>query len=141
MGKVSPFGVCFRPGMNAPLIPFPSWDYTPAYLPAGVKVDIGQHVPLSEPMWFFLSKGVRPDTLPSERRQPLAHEIGFVEMTSLRLTMPKTETLSEPALAAGSIADVRFVEGDEHLLEITFDNAARGLLQDFRPALPLVFRY
>lgn len=139
--QASPFGICFRPATGEPSAPFPSWNYRPAYLPAGLDVQIGQGVPLSEPMWFFLAKGTRPDALPAQRQQPLVHPAGLEEVTSITLTLPSTGKRSEPARVASDRAPVTFAEGNEALLEITFDHGAQGRVQDFRPALPLIFNY
>jgi hypothetical protein len=51
--------------------------------------------------------------------------------------MPSPAALSPAALASG----IELAQGDAHLLEISFDHAARGLSKDFRPALPLIFHY
>jgi hypothetical protein len=132
-GAGSPFGVCFRPapGAAGPL-PFASWRYQPAYLPPGVTCDIAP-APLTEPMWFHLAPGGRPDAWPAERAQPLAHRVPLREITAVKVLQPGCL----PSLAL----PVAFGEGDAHLLEITFDGGARGRSHDFRPALPLIFHY
>jgi hypothetical protein len=77
--EASPFGICFRPTpVEDKKAPFPSWSYKPAYLPPGQAIAIGE-ASLSEPMWFFLPFGVRPDAVPQEKRQPLNHPKGFIE--------------------------------------------------------------
>jgi hypothetical protein len=48
---------------------------------------------------------------------------------------------SEAALVAVDVGQVAIVEGDHHLMEITFDNGHSGQRHDFRPVLPLVFNY
>ncbi|MDC8760520.1 VOC family protein [Janthinobacterium fluminis] len=135
--RVSPFGLCFRP--SAPgdkAAPFPSWPYRPVYLPPGLAVDIAA-APLSEPMWFFLSFGARPDAAAPTRRQPLLHRAGLREITSLRLTAPAAGAPSAAAVAAG----IETREGAAHLLEIGFDGEGAGRAHDFRPALPLLLRW
>jgi hypothetical protein len=139
---VSPFGICFRPASpNEKRVSFPGWSYKPLYLPADLAVEIGGGAPLSEPMWFFLSFGARPDTAPQERRQPLVHQTGFREVTSVRFSIPMCEPLSAPAVCAMNVKSVRIVEEPSHLLEIGFDNETKGGSHDFRPILPLVFRW
>lgn len=139
--EVSPFGICFRPESdNEEQVPFPSWSYRPTYLPESLKVDIG-NAPINEPMWFFLSFASRPDKAPSERRQPLEHPKGLGEITSLRVTIPNAKNLSEPALRATNVEGVELVEGDEHLVQIGFDHERNGQSHDFRPTLPLAFRW
>ncbi|GAB2844953.1 VOC family protein [Pseudoduganella ginsengisoli] len=129
----SPFGICFRPapGDDSPL-PFASWRYQPAYFPPGIACDIAL-APLSEPMWFHLTPGGRPDALPPERAQPLAHRVPLREVTAVTVIQPR----SLPSLAL----PVRFAQGDTDLLEIEFDGGMLGKVHDFRPTLPLVFKY
>lgn len=139
--KVSPFGIGFRPdGESDKQVPFSSWSYKPKYFPENLQIDIG-NAPLKEPMWFFVSFASRPDQAPVEIRQPLAHEAGFEELTSIRVTIPDVEKLS---LAGQCAADTNGVEvklGEVHLLEIGFDGEHCGQEKDFRPILPLIFRW
>jgi hypothetical protein len=142
-GAASPFGLCFRPSPGAPAVPFPSWDYRPAYLPAGMKIDIALNAPSSEPMWFFLERGSTPMAAPEERRQPLKHASAVREITSVTITLAGANALprSNAALAAQATGAVALSDGAAHLVEICFDHGAAGGYHDFRPALPLVFRY
>ncbi|MRW83442.1 glyoxalase-like domain protein [Pseudoduganella sp. FT26W] len=127
----SPFGVCFRPA-----VPFATWNYAPAYLPPGMQIGIATDAPLTEPMWFCTSAGKASEFFEDERRQPLRHAAGLGAITGLRCTLPSASTLSPAAQASG----ITFAEGPQ-LLEISFDHEARGLHHDFRPALPLIFKY
>lgn len=131
---VSPFGICFRPAPGSDgQPPFAGWRYQPAYFPPGVACDIAPG-PLSEPMWFHIAPGGRPDALPPERAQPLAHRVPLREITGLAVVQPRCP-ISPSALP------VACAEGDAHLLEIEFDGGLRGRTHDFRPALPLIFKY
>ncbi|OZG75027.1 glyoxalase-like domain protein [Hahella sp. CCB-MM4] len=137
---VSPFGICFRPSDENRNAPFKSWSYKPAYLPEGLKVDIGE-APVEEPMWFFLAFASRPDQAAQERRQPMEHPVGFREITALRIVVPSEKIYSEPAYRASEVKGLEILEGSEHLVEIGFDNEVCGQTRDFRPGLPLVFRW
>jgi hypothetical protein len=130
-GDTSPFGICYRPA-----VPFATWNYTPAYLPPGMTIGIAD-APLSEPMWFYTSADKAPEQFAADRRQPLDHAAGLGSITGLRCTLQSLAALSSAALASG----IELAQGDAHLLEISFDHAARGLSKDFRPALPLIFHY
>nr|WP_314543557.1 VOC family protein [uncultured Massilia sp.] len=130
----SPFGICFRPSMAHEAVPFPAWDYRPAYLPAGMAIQIGRDVPLRKPMWFYLSQARPPQAVP-------AHAAGLREITSVKVTVPGVSGWSAAARATMEEGGVVLVEGEEHCLEIGFDGEASGQLYDFRPMLPLIFRY
>jgi len=135
--QVSPFGVCFRPSSpGAKTAPFPSWQYRPAYLPPGLAIDVAA-VPPSEPMWFFLAFGGRPDAAPPERRQPLQPPGGLRRITSVRVTSLASGERSATAAMSG----VEMLDGAAHLLEIGFDDEGAARSHDFRPALPLLLRW
>lgn len=133
--SASPFGVCFRPTAERPEPPFQTFAYRPAYLPSGLRIEIASEAPLSEPMWFFFSAASAPAGWEGGRRQPLQHAAGLQRLSAMKLTQPAAP--SAVALATG----IAIANGDSHLLELTFDHAARGLSHDFRPALPLVVHY
>jgi len=138
---VSPFGVCFRPSSGQDRAPFPTWQYAPGYLPAGMTIGMGVDVPLAEPMWFFFAQGMPPAAAPVERRQPLRHPAGLNVLTAVALTVPGTGVRSAPAMAAMDGGHVAIETGEAHLMTLTFDGGRSGRRHDFRPALPLVVRY
>lgn len=139
-GPACPFGVCFRPSGDDSGAPFPCWDYAPPYLPPGMRIGIGADVPSSEPMWFFLSKGIAPSAYAEARRQPLNHAAGVKTITSVTLTLPSpARSASARAASAGTQLTLR--EGDAYLMEIHFDHGAQGQTRDCRPTLPLILHY
>lgn len=135
----SPFGLCFRPSAQSSTPTFNSWAYQPAYLPAGLQVDIAEPSPLHEPMWFFLASAVAPKHAPPARRQPLHHPAGIRRLSTVRLTIPGAQHWSAAARAAASHAII-LQPGTEHLLELTFDQGQTRQI-DLRPTLPLILRY
>ena len=138
----SPFGLGvrpLRPGTGG--VPFPSWEYRPVYLPAPLAIHVGRDVPLSEPFWFYLGFARRPDDLAWPTRQPLEHAAGFSEITAVRLTGPGLDKPSEAGQAVAQLAAVDLSEAPEQLAEITIDGGGRQRVEDFRPFLPLVFRW
>lgn len=139
--NTSPFGVCFRPNnLIDRTVKFPSWVYEPIYLPKGLEVNIAKNTTLLEPMWFFLSFASRPDLAPSIKRQPLEHPNGLVEATAIEITIPNShKNFSLSYLQQLGI--LKIIDGTDHLLEITFDHRRHGLLKDFRPYLPMIFKY
>ncbi len=139
--RISPFGFGFRPaGDETGHAPFPSWTYRSHYLPAQQRIDVGT-APVAEPMWFFLSFGIRPDQSPAGAQQPLQHPCGFQEISTVTVTVAHSQTWSRPAQCVGSTAGIELVAGSRPLLQIGFDRQRAGRCHDFRPALPLVFRW
>ena len=137
----SPFGVCMRsahPGADGP--PFPSWEYRPSYLPSPWAIHLAEGVGLSEPLWAFLGFAQRPDA-PRSRPQPLAHRAGIQEITHVRITSTTVDSPVAVVSAASKSGGITLASGAEHFMELTFDDSAHGRAQDFRPVLPLVFRW
>jgi hypothetical protein len=83
-GRASPFGVCVRPvhPQNAEL-PFPAWEYRPAYLPDPLVMHIAESG-VEEPMWIHLGFLRRAD----RERWFTEHPAGIREITGLSLTTP-----------------------------------------------------
>lgn len=139
--RISPFGICFRPkNILDRTVKFASWSYKPAYLPQHLEVHIAQNTSLSEPMWFFLGFASRPDFNATNKQQPLQHHHGLSEITSIQVTIPelnKSLTLKELQQLQG----LNLVDGTEHILELIFDHEKNGRTHDFRPTLPMIFKY
>lgn len=138
--EVSPFGICFRPSEEKRAVQFDTWSYRPQFLPEHLEVKVAPSL-ISEPMWFYLSFGSRPDWASEEKLEPLNHECGFKEITSIKVYAPAFEVASEPSMIISKSSIVECVEGKEHLMEIAFDNETQGLERDFRPFLPLKFSW
>ncbi len=133
-GNASPFGFCVRPGdpQNAEL-PFPAWEYRPAYLPDPLVMHIAESG-VEEPMWVYLSFLRRTD----REQRFTEHPAGIREVTGLRLTtrVPLLSTASQTMVESKILSSV---EGVKPLMEIEFDGKPRNRVADFRPHLPIVF--
>ena len=133
--RASPFGVCVRPANpeNTEL-PFPAWEYRPAYLPDSLSMHIAEGG-VEEPMWIHFSFLRRAD----REQRFTEHPAGIREITGLILTTlkPLRSTASQ-RMVEGKILSSR--EGAKPLLEIEFDGLRRNQVADFRPHLPIVFR-
>jgi hypothetical protein len=138
----SPFGLGLRPAQpGAGDVPFPAWEYRPAYLPDPLAIHVGRDVPLSEPFWFHLGFGRRPDDPRWTTRQPLEHPAGLGEITGVRIAGPGLSSPSGVAQAVAASGAVALVESPEHFAEVIFDGGGQGHAEDFRPLLPLSFRW
>lgn len=141
----SPFGICLRPvaSGNAPrtALPFETWPYRPPYLPPGMHIDVATGTSDGEPLLFAAPISRRPDAVAAERRQPLDHPVGVAEITGLRITLPKSTPTSPAVRALQREGPISFDIGEDHLAQFEFDHAAQGRSADFRPALPLRFRW
>ena len=140
----SPFGLAFRPtkpGTEPIPLPFRVWPYRPPYLPPPLHIDIGENcAETAEPLLFHLGFGQRPDRQAAERRQPMEHANRVKEITAVRITMPQDDKSAE-CEAIAQLGQIGFARGNEHLMEISFDDEMRGEIADCRPLLPLVLRW
>ena len=139
-GAASPFGIILRPAPGIPAAcPFPSWKYEPASIP-GFSLHIAEGPELEEPMWCYMESGRAPAEWPADRRQPLEHPCGFRDVTGVRIVAPELEEGSL-TLAMARAGVITSNTGPERLLELVFDGNNAGESMDFRPDLPLVFRW
>jgi hypothetical protein len=143
----SPFGICVRPrsiqhGAPQPVLPFATWEYRPPYLPPEQHIDVASETSKSEPLLFATPFGGRPDAkVPTEHRQLLVHPIGVGKITAVHVTLPPDGSISHAARAVQQTGSVSFGSGSEHLAEVEFDHGEQGQSKDFRPTLPLRFRW
>jgi hypothetical protein len=134
--KASPFGAIFVPRHDAKsqAVPFPGWQYQPAYFPPPKGFLVGANSKnLTEPLCFYFP--FYDPGLP--RPQPIRNA---QKISDIVISTPMTDT--EGVLAQVSQAD-RFAvrSGQEHLMEITLDHHDSGRTEDFRPAMPLILRW
>jgi len=122
-------------------LPFATWEYRPPYLPPELHIDVATGTAAREPLVFATPYSGRPDALPEERRQPLVHPKGVVEITGLRITLPRGKPISGVVRTLQRAGVVSFESGNDHLAEIEFDHGSQGQSADFRPLLPLRFRW
>ncbi|MDJ0688645.1 MAG: hypothetical protein QNJ41_09050 [Xenococcaceae cyanobacterium MO_188.B32] len=137
----SPFGIGFRRITNSTTLPFATWAYCPPYLPPNFQIDIASNTDSKEPLLFIIPNGSRPDTQPRKLRQPIEHPNKMREITGIKITIPSNKPFS-PAISAIQVLDlVTFKTGKEHLAEIEFARGIQKQTIDYRPVLPLQFRW
>ena len=132
--NTSPFGLVFRSGGGR--LPFDVLDFTPPYLPPGLKFAMGSNAgELAEPLIFVMPPGLDPGNPPSAGRDLE----GYDRVTEVTVRLPGATAPQSPAAALGQVG--RLVVKDQcpaHLMEIEFDGRALKTHMDFTPALPLV---
>ena len=140
----SPFGLIFRPSSaSEPVeLPFATWALHPPYLPEPLKLDVAENsAETTEPLLFYMSFGRRSEDYSRERRQPLEHAAGFKEIRGVKITLLGGRPSSNALQAIERIGLASFRSGPLHLAEVTFDAHKQGRVKDFRPELPLLFRW
>ncbi len=136
-GGSCPFGVCVRPSSddNGEAAPFPGWAYKPTYLPKPLAMQIGD-AGLEEPMWVYLGFM----RAAGREKHFAGHPAGVREISGLTLTAPaRLSSATAQAMIADGVLTAKSGEG--YLIEIEFDGGRSGRIKDFRPGLPIVFRF
>ena len=133
-----PFGLGFRSKTQHDVsVPFSSWEYRPPYLPAPLCLHVATNASvLTEPMLFYLPVGLR-----SAKRQMPAHRAGLRDVMRVEVVSPHAERLSSEMAAVTAAGLAQFRAGPEYFVELGFDGELQGQQTDFRPLLPLVFRW
>ncbi len=134
-----PFGICLRPTegvADLAALPFATWMYAAAYLPADVGIPIvtprGQ---LREPLMFLSTRAKVPaGSSPQHRGKSRT-------LTAVRIQMPNADPINSEGLA-WCVASGRFslVGGPCYLLELEWDHGVEGGAQTF-PDAPLAIRW
>jgi hypothetical protein len=137
----SPFGLCLRRKAESVIPPFETWPYRPAYLPAGVAIDVAVTSLVTREPLIFLAPARRPVAALRFAGQPLVHAAGLRDVSAVRIGVPGAEPHSATLRAVEAIGAATFPWEAEPRLELGFDGEQQGASADFRPRLPLVFRW
>ena len=114
--NASPFGIILRDGE----CPFAAWNYRPAMMP-GLDLQVAAETSMEEPMWCWLPR-------------PYTRRAAEGRLAGVRLIGPELPEESVTAAMARAGA-IELATGEEHLIELRFDQGRR---RDFRPHLPLI---
>ncbi|MGL1920512.1 MAG: VOC family protein [Hyphomicrobiales bacterium] len=134
--SISPFGICLYPGhKKLNITDYETIEYQPKFIHPPLKMHIFE-TPLIEPMYYFLDY---ISDSSKETHTTYRHEIGFQNITGVKIRMPASGSSIKQALT--ETKTVEFIEANEHLLELEFDDGLQGKNHDFRPELPLIFRW
>jgi len=144
----SPIGLGFRRmAPTDPSFPFPTWSVSPGWLPKGSAIEIlTPRDDANSPSLFLTPRSLAVDEkmngkVPERPTVALAHRIGTRRVTALHLVTPAGY---KPIAALDYLQKdglVTINQGKEWVLELEFDQRARGQVKDFRPDLPLLIRY
>ena len=123
-------------------LPLPTWSWTAEWMPKGSKMEmLTPRDDTRSPALFIEPRAMADIDEQAARASRYRHPIGTRQITAIQLLSPKTY---EP-IAALTYLQTQGVlntkQGDQWLLELTFDGGRRKSSKDFRPDLPLVIRY
>jgi hypothetical protein len=138
-----PIGIGFhRTTKSDELLPFPTWSVAPPWLPAGSAIEILTPRDDTKSPSLFISPRVLTSRAEQAARASLySQPNGVHEVTAVRLLTPKTYQPIEPLNYLQKADILSLQQGDDWLIELTFDGGKQGKSKDLRPDLPLVVRY
>jgi len=132
--QASPYGVILHRTDNDDLnMPFKGWPYQPDYFKPPMAFHVGENsVNLQEPLCFYV-----PFIEPSERQVEKGR---FKSLSHVCIHTPHANH-SNTLKRAGQAQRLSFKHGDEHLVEVTFDDHKMGLSRDLRPYIPMIMHW
>jgi hypothetical protein len=134
-GAACPFGICLRPSHpSVQGLPFDSWPYRPAYLPADLCLYIAAPTSPQMPLIFYFPLHRRPN---QQMAQYMEHPIGLRRISRVLVCGPFASALD----FAGLPGNIAFHTEAKYLIEIGFDREQAGRFADLRPTLPLILRW
>ena len=134
-----PFGVILRPPADSVEArpPFPTWRYTPPYLPPGLAIDVAEGTPLAEPAVFHMAvQRSRGRTI----WEPMVHEPPLRTVSRVSIDGPLPVECSAARVALDADGVVAFADASAYLLTLDFSDAPDATA-DLRPDLPLILRW
>ncbi|MDH3979281.1 MAG: VOC family protein [Gammaproteobacteria bacterium] len=132
----SPFGVILRRINKADFeMPFDGWKYQPDYFSPPWAFHVGSNSKyLVEPLCIYVPF-IEPAA--SARKK---EEGTFKSIDNVLIHTP-SDPFSNILDIVDSADRLSIVQGDKHLMEITFDDRQCGKTRDFRPDIPLVINW
>lgn len=132
----SPFGVIFnRKDNDSVKIPFEGWEYNPVYFQPPRSFHIGANSKnILEPLCVYMPF-IEPEISNGSDENTIINSISYVKIYT------PVEPMSN-VLSIVNTADRLSIEhGDEHLMEVIFDDNKSGFSKDFRPNIPLIVHW
>lgn len=132
----SPFGIIFNRKDDKTLqMPFEGWKYEPLYFQPPWAFHIGSNSKnIKEPLCVYMPF-IEP-TMPKG-----LDENDLFKVVSEVVVHSPCEYLSDVIHEVNNADRLSVKKGDEHLMEISFNENREGLSHDFRPNIPLIISW
>jgi len=132
----SPFGIIFNRKDDSTLeMPFEGWKYEPDYFQPPWAFHVGINSKnIAEPLCVYM-----PFIEPEMKKGLDENEI-FKNISKVTVHTP-SDPMSKVLNIVNHADRLSVVKGNEHLMEVTFNENQLGCSHDFRPDLPLVVNW
>jgi hypothetical protein len=144
-GESPPFGIGLRFKDQDGILPFEStsrwepWMRPLTSIATAVKDKDNQ----SEPRIFVVPRYMRWDLRLNNNPNLLVwtnHKLSLRSASKVKIHIPGLDSISQVMQTLENEDIIEFIKGDQHLLEIEFDNSNESVV-DLRPGLPLIIHY
>ncbi|MCJ8313584.1 MAG: hypothetical protein HRU38_15100 [Saccharospirillaceae bacterium] len=140
----SPFGIIVKRKDNTNLNkPYSGFNYQPDYLKAPMSFYIGQNAKnIQEPLCIYApfidpnSNGIKQNNQTFES----AEKSTFKKLSHVKIHIC-AQHMSDELQKVGQSDRLTVVLGQQHLIEVSFDELKCGLSKDFRPLIPLIIHW
>ena len=92
-------------------------------------------------MYLYLSFAIRQDKISIEKREPMDHKVSLKEVTFCKIHINQDVITAAAKCIQNNCYNLLIVQDKEHFIELEFDNGKLNQVKDFRPHLPLLFRW
>lgn len=136
--NISPFGFGIYPSDNGlKITDYNTWEYKPQFLHPPLKMDIFGNS-LAEPMYYhmeFLSEAGKTGQIKFKH----CDHINFI--SAIKLHTPRAALNSKFKQNIHDYKIIEYFPNETHVLELEFDHATQQKSHDFRPEIPLIFKW
>ena len=138
-----PFGIASRRTTDDKLtLPFPTWSWSADWMPKDAEMAmLTPRDDTRSPALYIEPRALTDQDKQAALAARFHHPLGVHRITSVRLVSPKTYQPIESLEYLQKEKIVGLRQGQEWLLELTFDDGKQKRSKDLRPALPLLLRY
>ena len=138
-----PFGIASRRTTDEKLaLPFPTWSWSAGWMPKGAEiVMLTPREDTPSPALYIEPRAVTDQAKQAALAAKFHHPLGVHRITSVRLSSPKTYQSIAPLSYLQQQRILSLSQGEQWLLELTFDSGRKKKSKDLRPDLPLILRY
>jgi hypothetical protein len=139
----SPFGIGLRRATDVDDLHFESISISAEWLRGGESIEVARrsNEGSTAPPIFVVPRYMGYPEFKDQFAELQSNSLGVRDVTRVRLHGPGLSSAPPVLGELDAPPFVEFVSGEEHLLELEFDERVRGRVLDLRPTLCLVIRY
>jgi hypothetical protein len=144
-----PIGIALHRTGPSTTLPFPTWSFSAAWMPAGSAIEIltprddtkSPSFSIEPPALAVKEEANRKLPENDPKRALFQHPIGVERISAIRIVRPQMYQPSAPFTYLQKSGILKSEEGNEWAVDVTFDDGRKAQTKDLRPDLPLIIHY